>query len=122
MNRFVYAVPCRMPHPHARTWGPSPPNVAARRAMLAGSIRLLALLAAVHACTRSSIYPTTIPSAHRARTHAAGTDTARWTNKFGAHCKDFVTDGHCTGTGFAPGREWAAAPGFGAAGLHCCAW
>ena len=51
----------------------------------------------------------------------ACTDTPGWTNKFHSRCSNFVTDGHCTGTGFAAGHEWAAAPNWGAAGLHCCA-
>ena len=41
---------------------------------------------------------------------AACTDTPGWTNQFNARCSNFVTDGHCTGNGFAPGHEWAGGP------------
>ena len=47
-------------------------------------------------------------------------DTAGWTNAYHAVCRDFLTDGHCTGTGFAAGHEWAAGAAFGSAGEHCC--
>ena len=52
---------------------------------------------------------------------AACTDTPGWTNQFNARCSNFVTDGHCTGNGFAPGHEWADGPAWGDAGRHCCA-
>ena len=51
---------------------------------------------------------------------AACTDSYGWTNPYGAHCHDFMTDGHCTGRGFVVGHEWAAAAAFGSAGENCC--
>lgn len=48
-------------------------------------------------------------------------DTQEWTNQFHASCAALKNDGHCTGTGFVAGHEWAAGAEFGNPGIHCCA-
>ena len=43
-----------------------------------------------------------------------------WANPFGTTCAMYLSEGHCTGTGITPGREWTASADFGSPQLHCC--
>eukprot|EP00966_Prymnesium_polylepis_P299282 6915771-Prymnesium_polylepis.1 len=47
-------------------------------------------------------------------------DSAGWSNKFGATCRSYDDEGHCSDGGFMPGHEWSGGAAFGSPELHCC--